>query len=474
MHNGQNWVLRIDLESFFPSINFGRVRGALLAEPFRFPPKIATVISALCTHENKLPQGAPTSPVLSNIIAHRLDGKLLALAKKYRCRVTRYADDIIFSTNQRAMPAQLAKKVASHNLAKHFAGDELSEMIAGEGFQVNQDKTHLMHQTQRQLVTGLIANEKTNIPREYVRELRASLHLWQTKGLEPAASIFFDKYYKKQRGIQKTPDSFRNVIRGRLQYIGSIKGWTSSVYLSLGKKLSSLDDSFSAPTICSSIPATDKMQVFTEGKTDRMHLKAAMRALFGSEDSAIGAQVMLVEDERIKGDTELLQILRLHAKTPHSQPFVFIFDRDNQKAIDEVTDGHHAWKDWGNRVYSFALPVPPHRKDEPRTCIELLYSDEELLVKNDDGRRLYRRTEFDEHGYHYHEKNIFIRHQKATTLIPEEVNNTEQRRNVALSKAEFAALIAERQENFANFSFEPFRPIFEILTEIRNLPQDLI
>ena len=99
-HVRQNHVLNIDLEDFFVSINFGRVRGLFLAEPFKLPTPIATLLAQICCHENKLPQGAPTSPIISNMICGRMDGQLKAFANRNGCFYTRYADDITFSTRQ--------------------------------------------------------------------------------------------------------------------------------------------------------------------------------------------------------------------------------------------------------------------------------------------------------------------------------------------------------------------------------------
>ena len=83
-HVGKRWVLNVDIKDFFPSINFGRVRGVLMARPYSMPAKAATIIAQLCTDDNQLPQGAPTSPILSNLVCAKLDGDLEALAKRHR------------------------------------------------------------------------------------------------------------------------------------------------------------------------------------------------------------------------------------------------------------------------------------------------------------------------------------------------------------------------------------------------------
>ena len=102
IHRNKRFVLNIDLEDFFGSIHFGRVKGYFEKNNyFRVSREVATVISQLCCYEGKLPQGAPTSPVISNMVCEILDYKLLQIAKKYKLDYTRYADDLTFSTNDK-------------------------------------------------------------------------------------------------------------------------------------------------------------------------------------------------------------------------------------------------------------------------------------------------------------------------------------------------------------------------------------
>jgi len=96
-HVGKSFVLSVDIEDFFPSINFGRVRGMFMAAPYDVPERAATVLAQLCCYDNQLPQGAPTSPVVSNMVCGKLDSELHRLARRNRCVYTRYADDLTFS-----------------------------------------------------------------------------------------------------------------------------------------------------------------------------------------------------------------------------------------------------------------------------------------------------------------------------------------------------------------------------------------
>jgi RNA-directed DNA polymerase len=110
-HVQMKFVFNLDLKDFFPSINFGRVRGMLRKQPYNLPDAAATVLAQICCFENQLPQSAPTSPVVSNMISARLDSQLQALAKQHRCVYTRYADDITFSTSLTKFPKAIAAVV---------------------------------------------------------------------------------------------------------------------------------------------------------------------------------------------------------------------------------------------------------------------------------------------------------------------------------------------------------------------------
>lgn len=104
VHLGAEFILNVDLKDFFPSINFGRVRGMFARKPYGLGVKAATVLAQVCCFENGLPQGAPTSPIISNMICGKLDADLQKLAQRYNCLYSRYADDITFSTHAKSFP----------------------------------------------------------------------------------------------------------------------------------------------------------------------------------------------------------------------------------------------------------------------------------------------------------------------------------------------------------------------------------
>lgn len=187
VHVGRAVVVCLDLSDFFPTITFGRVRG--LFQSVGYSPAAATCLALLCTESPRapiaydgttyqvalgppaLPQGAPTSPAISNLVAGNLDRRLAGFAAKHGWAYTRYADDLTFSGG----PDQAAKVPALVRMAEQVAN--------GEGFRVHPDKTRVMRQGQRQTVTGLVVNDKRGLPRTELRRLRAILHNAQKTGL---------------------------------------------------------------------------------------------------------------------------------------------------------------------------------------------------------------------------------------------------------------------------------------------------
>lgn len=131
-HKHKKYLFNIDLKDFFPSINFGRVRGLFIAGPYNLHEKAATVIAQIACYNNQLPQGSPCSPIISNMICTMLDLQLQKLAKIERCIYTRYADDITFSTNVKHFP----KKIGYLDNEAIIVGDELKKIIKDNGFAI--------------------------------------------------------------------------------------------------------------------------------------------------------------------------------------------------------------------------------------------------------------------------------------------------------------------------------------------------
>ena len=181
-------VINTDLADFFPSITFWRVEGVF--RELGYSPAVATILALLCTEsprrqvvyngeklfvavgERSLPQGACTSPTLSNLVARRMDSRLSGIVQKLGWTYTRYADDATFSVRDSA-----AEKHVGYLLAR------IRHISQEEGFQVKESKTRILRQNTCQSVTGITVNNEVSLPRELRRRLRAILHNAQKTGL---------------------------------------------------------------------------------------------------------------------------------------------------------------------------------------------------------------------------------------------------------------------------------------------------
>ncbi|EPT37232.1 retron Ec67 family RNA-directed DNA polymerase/endonuclease [Streptococcus agalactiae] len=173
-HRNKKYILNIDLKDFFDSIHFGRVQGFFKNNNHFKLPEVATIIAQLTCYEGKLPQGAPTSPVISNLICQILDYKILSLCKKYRLTYTRYADDLTFSTND-------------NNFKDNYSNflSELDKVVVRSGFEINSNKIRFQEFNYRQTVTGLTVNKKVNVRQDYYKRTRSMAHsLYTTEKYE--------------------------------------------------------------------------------------------------------------------------------------------------------------------------------------------------------------------------------------------------------------------------------------------------
>ena len=202
------------------------------------PLNIANIIASLCCTEmeverknatgewekvkrNVLPQGAPTSPVITNIICQRLDYLLSAVAKRFGLKYSRYADDITFSS--------------MHNVYQPD-GDFLTELhriIADQGFHIKESKTRLQKDGYRKEVTGLLVNEKANVQQRYIKKLRMWLYFWERYGYERASAFFLQEYLADKGHVKKGKPVMANVIAGKLDYLKMVKGNENQLYLKL-------------------------------------------------------------------------------------------------------------------------------------------------------------------------------------------------------------------------------------------------
>ncbi len=165
-HAGQGIVINIDLRDFFPSISSDRVYQAFRA--LGWGREAARILTNICSRDGHLPQGAPTSPALSNLVCRKLDARLEGLVRG-KGRYTRYADDLTFSFAEfgKGKPDATSREVLG----------AIRNIIEAEGFLIQmKKKVRVQRAHQRQTATGLVVNRKVNLPREIRRRIRAMQH----------------------------------------------------------------------------------------------------------------------------------------------------------------------------------------------------------------------------------------------------------------------------------------------------------
>ncbi|MBX9667869.1 MAG: retron St85 family RNA-directed DNA polymerase [Candidatus Obscuribacterales bacterium] len=157
-HVGQHFVLNMDLKDFFPSISSNRVTGLFYNLGWERP--VAMLLARITTYKGSLPQGAPSSPAIANLLCRRLDTRLSNFSRVRGWQYTRYCDDLTISGQG----------------TPDSDTDTIYSIIESEGFTVNLDKTRTRFKHQRQVVTGIVVNQEVRIPREQRRLLRAICH----------------------------------------------------------------------------------------------------------------------------------------------------------------------------------------------------------------------------------------------------------------------------------------------------------
>lgn len=256
IHRNKRFVLNLDLEDFFGSIHFGRIVGYLEKnKSLTFSHEVAVAIAQLCCYQGKLPQGAPTSPVLANMVSEVLDFRLLKIARKYRLDYTRYADDLSFSTNDSTF-------LERYESCYH----ELSGTIKHAGFAVNEKKSRLQYRDSRQTVTGLVVNRKINIDRRYYKETRAMAH----------------QLYKTGEFQINGAKGTLNQLEGRFAFIHQCDLLNSDHLTQKGsdKGFTAREIQYQKFLFYKTFYAHDAPLLVMEGPTDILYLKAALMNMY--------------------------------------------------------------------------------------------------------------------------------------------------------------------------------------------------
>lgn len=252
-HVQKKWVLNIDLENYFGSIHFGRIAGRLQTKPYSYTPEIAKFVAHIACYPTErvidgkmedtsvLMTGGAISPLLANIVTDKLDSELARFCSQLGCTYTRYADDITISSNRNKFPGKIARFEDPEDHKSVVLSEEFLDLIEENGFAVNHSKTRLLPAIFSQEVTGLIVNKKVNVPRTFIRQVRAMLHDWDANGYVAAHKNHFEKF-RPNRG--RLPDheakNFEWVVRGKLEFIRQVKGSTDQVFQTLARKYNTL------------------------------------------------------------------------------------------------------------------------------------------------------------------------------------------------------------------------------------------
>lgn len=280
VHKCRRYVLNFDLVDFFPSINFGRVRGMLIKDKrFQLHPKVATILAQIACHDNILPQGSPCSPIISNIVGNLLDVRLVRYAKRHKCTYSRYADDITFSTNRKDFPIEVAVPVPGSEY-KWVLGQALSQEVERAGFRVNPSKTRMQYKCSRQVVTGLLVNQKPNIRPEYYRTARSMCNSLFGTGR------YFRKVPAALAGGSPNEDDIKveftdlAPLGGILSHIHHVRESTDSRTPTERKvRPTATRELYRRFLFYKNFVVANKPLLIPEGKTDSIYLKAAIQHL---------------------------------------------------------------------------------------------------------------------------------------------------------------------------------------------------
>lgn len=391
-HRHRRWVFNLDLEEFFPSINFGRVRGFFLKNrDFELHPEVATVLAQIACHDNSLPQGSPCSPVISNMVAHLLDMRLVRLAAASGCTYSRYADDLTFSTNKKDFPPEIAVPSASESVGSHLwlPGEALRTLIASTGFRINAKKTHLMYRSSRQNVTGLVVNQKINVRWEYRHNVRAMVHrLVRTGQFELVGVTQKDG----QTVLEKRPGTL-DELHGMLGFIDSIEYYNRTQTPDAeSEEKSSREKAYREFLIYSTFYAARMPVIICEGETDNVYLTHAIRSLAAEfpalaevlPDGKIRLKVRLYKyprsstarllDLKDGGSSVLATFIAAYKKETKrftgpglTEPVVVLYDNDSgaksiknaiKNASHAMPTGNEAFVHVVKNLYAVPTPLP--------------------------------------------------------------------------------------------------------------------
>lgn len=323
-HKQKKWVLNLDLSNFFDEFNFGRVRGYFLKnKSFSLNKDVCSLIAKIACYNNKLPQGSPCSPIITNLILLSLDQRLNKICRYAGCTYTRYADDITISTNKSTFPKKI---IASHDEQSIILNKKFLKEIISSGFSLNTSKVRLHDTKCRQEVTGLTVNKFVNVDDKYARKVRAMVH-----------HLFMDgEFHLIDKKTHEKRIGSINELAGMLGFIDSLDKHNNNLphnKTSLFNKREQLyaDFLYYKEFCANTIPT-----ILTEGKTDITYLRVALNSLADQYPELIGNKEVAdktVRDYKIKffkNSTKKKYFLGLNGGSSHLKDFLVSFDKKNE------------------------------------------------------------------------------------------------------------------------------------------------
>jgi len=425
VHVGRRFVFNTDLEDFFPSISFGRVRAFFIADKnFRLTPPVATMVAQLVCYQNKLPQGAPTSPIISNYIAHILDIALNKMARAGNCSYSRYADDLTFSTNEAIFPSAIARLIGG-TTDRWVAGDGLLSRVCASGFRVNHDKTRMQLPKSRQEATGLTVNQSLNVAVAYYKLARSMCDHLFTGGT---------CFEKKDGKWERFP---AHKLQGRMDFIYSVRRSRLRITLdSVSKKQHPIAYRERETKFCEqqksfatlyknllnyqSFHGMDKPIIVGEGITDGLYISAAIKTVgvhFPKLFDTAGTGEVLVSfykhsDKRKfyqigEGASQLKPFITEYTKimepfkTKPKQPVILVVDNDDE-GRDVLKVAGNRWKKDVKTVAPFyhlvsnlyIVPIPL-KAGITNAAIEDLFNPIWLAAQDINGRKFTKSNDYD-------------------------------------------------------------------------------
>ncbi|MCC5087149.1 retron Ec67 family RNA-directed DNA polymerase/endonuclease [Xanthomonas campestris] len=394
VHRRQRYVLNFDLTDFFGTINFGRVRGFLIGNRnFQLHRDVATIIAQIACHDDKLPQGAPTSPVISNLIGNILDIRLSKIARAQGCAYSRYADDITMSTSQPQFPHAIARQLLA--TPNWVVTKEIEEAVKACGFKINHAKTRLLHHRSRQDVTGIVVNRHVNVNGDYRRAIRAMVNRLCSTGTYHLEKTVLAAGQTMLASIEGS----RPQLEGMLGFLLQVERYRRSDDL-VPPILSATERLLHRFLFFTTFAANDRTAILFEGKTDNIYISSAIRKQRATYPALIapGSNELLVKllphtktRERIfnltGGDSPLTNFIvgyrdnyRKIKGPKGSHPVIVIFDNDKgSNAVIGAIKKHYKLDmpdgDQYIHVYANLYVLLTSKKGSGDHCIEHYFSE---------------------------------------------------------------------------------------------------